>query len=103
MSILAVAEGLMEQSADEELCYTISVANWTSSTPSAATAVAYDETTGSTVTGTVFPDNEPTISTTTITLSPLKSLTKGHTYRIEVKFVVGSNTWECYFRVECTI
>jgi len=102
MSILVVAEGTQEQSADEELIYTIDVSNW-GSNPSTSSAVAIDETTGSTVTTTVFPTNTPTESSNTITLSPLKLLTKGHNYRIEVKFTIGSNIFECFFRVECTI
>lgn len=103
MSILAVAEGLLEQSADEKLCYRVDVANWTSSTPSSATPAAIDETTGSTVTTDVFESGDPSISTTFITLKKLQNLVKGHTYRIEILFVVGDNTWECFFRVECTI
>jgi len=103
MSILAVQEGTQEASADEELPYVINVANFTSSTPSAATAVAIDETTDETVTTTVFPTNSPSISTTYITLSPLKALTKGHIYRIEVLFTVGSAKYECYFKVKCTM
>ena len=103
MSILVVEQGTQEQSADEELPYVINVANFTSSTPSAATAVAIDETTDETVTTTVFPDNEPSIATTYITLSVLKDLTKGHIYRIEVLFTVSSTIFECYFKVKCTM
>lgn len=106
MSILVVEQGTQEQSADEELTYSIDVSNW-GSNPSAASAKAYDETTGLDVTEYVL---DPTtgaivdgISNSTITCPIVKSLVKGHTYRIEVKFTINPNEWECYFRVECTI
>ena len=102
MTKLAVAEGTLEQSADEELAYQITTTNWVSN-PTSPTVVAYDETLGETVTTTVFPTNSPTASGDVITLSLLKSLTKGHTYRIEVKFTVSSNVYECFFRVQCPI
>lgn len=102
MSILEIAEGLQEQSADEEQIYTITTTNVVSS-PTSSSAVAIDETTGEIVTTTVFPTNSPSEDGDVITLSPLKSLTKGHTYRIEVKWTVGSNIFERYFRVECPI
>lgn len=102
MSILEVSEGIQEQSADEIQIYTITTTNVVSS-PTSSSAVAIDETTGETVTTTVFPTNTPSESGDVITLSPLRALTKGHVYRIEVKWVVGSNTYERFFRVECTI
>lgn len=102
MSILEIAEGLQEQSADEIHAYTITTTNVVSS-PTSPTCVAIDETTGETVTGTVFPSNTATVSGDVITTDYLKLLTKGHTYRIEVKWVVGSATYERYFRVECPI
>lgn len=99
---LEIEQGLLQQSADEIINYTITTTNWISS-PTSSAAVAIDETTGETVTTTVFPTNSPSESGDIITLSPLKLLTKGHTYRIEVTFIVGTATYECYFRVECTI
>jgi len=102
MSVLVVAEGTQEQSADEELIYTIDTTEWTSNA-SSPTVVATDETTDETVTTTVFPTNTPSASEAEITLSPLKALTKGHLYRIEIKFTGGSNKWECYFKVKCTM
>ena len=35
-----------------------------------------------------------------ITLSPLKFLTAGHLYRVEVKYVIEANTLESYFYVQ---
>lgn len=102
MSKLEVEQGLLQQSADEILVYTITTTN-TVSDPTSPACVAIDETTGETVTSTVFPSNTATASGDVITTDYLKLLTKGHIYRIEVKFVVGSATYECYFRVECPL
>lgn len=102
MSKLEVAEGLQEQSADEILPWAITTTN-TVSSPTSPTCVVIDETTGETVTSTVFPSNSPGTSGDVITTDYLKLLTKGHIYRIEVKYVVGSSTYECYFRVECPL
>ena len=101
MPILEVAEGTQTQSPDERLAYQITTTNWVSS-PTTTTVVAYDETLGgSDVTTTVFPTNSPSEAGDVISLSLLRDMTKGHTYRIEVKFVVGSNIWEFFFRVQC--
>jgi len=104
MSILVVAEGTQEQSADEELTYTIDTSTW-GSNPSSATAVATDETTDETVTASVFDPSTgaATTATNTITCPVLKDLDKGHLYRIRVKFTIGSNIFECYFKVKCTM
>lgn len=104
MSILEVAEGKQEQSADEIQSYTITTTNVVSN-PTTVTCVAIDETTGETVTSSVFDPTSGagTNSGDVITCPKLQTLVKGHTYRIEVKWVVGSNTFERYFRVECPI
>jgi hypothetical protein len=101
-SILAVVEGTQEQSTDEQIPWSIDTTQW-GDDPTSPTAVAVDEYTDETVTSTVFPTNSPSVSDNVITLSPLKSLTKGHTYRIEVKFTISTTVWECYFKVKCTI
>lgn len=104
MNELEVSQGLQQQATGEELPYQINVANWTSSTPSAATVVAVDETTGETVTDTLFPTNTPSISTTYITLDNMEGLVKGHTYRIEVSFTVDTTTiHKFFFRRECPL
>ena len=100
MPVLEVKEGIQYQGIDEQLAYQITTTGWASS-PTSPSVVAYDETAGnSNVTSTVFPTNSPTASGDVISLSLLKSLIRGHIYRIEVKFTVGSNIYECYFRVE---
>ena len=99
---LQVYEGIQEQSADEELIYTITTTNWVS-TPTSPSVKVFLEPSLSDVTSTVMPTNSPSVSGDVITLSPLKLLTKGHNYRVEVKFTAGGNVWECYFRVKCVI
>ena len=97
---LEVAEGLQYQSSDERLPYQITTTNRVSN-PTSPSVVAYDENGGADVTSTVYPTNSPSESGDVITLSLLRDLSVGHTYRIEVKFSVGSNVYECFFRVKC--
>ena len=98
--ILEVAEGIQIQGPDESLAYSITTTSWASS-PTNPAVVVYDE--GATdVTSTVMPTNSPSVSGDVISLSLLKSLTSGKEYRVEVKFTVGSNVWECFFLVRCT-
>ena len=100
-SVLEVKEGTQYQSADETLVYTITTTNW-ESTPTTTTAVVYDESNKDTnVSTTVMPSGSHSEAADVITLKPLTALTVDHTYRVEVKFVIGSNTWECKFRVRC--
>lgn len=98
--VLEVAEGLRYQTTDERIAYQITTTNWVSS-PTSTAVVAYDENDGSNVTSTVFPANSPSESGDVISLSLLRELSLNHTYRIEVKFTVSSNIYECYFRVKC--
>ncbi len=103
VSGLEAKESPLEQTSDEIIAYSVDATGWTS-TPASPSVAAFDEDDGSTVTSTVFPTNSPSVSGATITLSPLRSLTAGRTYRIEVKFTDGgANTFEMYFRVICTI
>lgn len=100
MSILEVIQGLQEQGEDEKLSHKITTTNWASN-PTSTAVVAYDETANNDdVTSAVYPTNSPSESGDIITLSLLRNLTVGHTYRIEVKFTVGSNIYECYFKVK---
>lgn len=100
-SILEVVEGMRYQTSSEEIIYSITTTNWGSS-PSSVAVVVYDETTGADVTSVVMPTNTPSVTDDTITLSPLKLLTRGRVYRVEVKFSSGS-IWECFFRVTCVV
>ena len=101
-NILEVMEGIQYQTSDEQIAYSITTTNW-ASTPAAPSAAAYDEYDNSVVTSTVFPVNNPSAVGDVITLSLLRALTQKHTYRIEVRFTSGGNTYECYFRVNCPI
>ena len=103
--ILEVAEGLRYQTSDEELIYKITTTNWGSS-PSVTAATAakvYQLPMLTDVTTTMLPTNSTTASGDVITLSPLKALVAGNTYRVDVKFTSGSNVFECYFLVKCEI
>ena len=100
--ILEIAEGTQFQTSDERQAYTITTTNWVS-TPTSPSVTAYDEgANDKDVTSTVYPTNSPSVSSDVISLSLLRALTRGHTYRIEVQFTVGSSIYECFFRVKCT-
>ncbi len=100
MDILEVAEGLRFQSSDETRIYTITTTNVVSS-PATPTAVVYDEADESNVTSVVMPSGSNTAAGDVITLKPITALTQNHTYRVEVKWVVGSQTYERYLRICC--
>ena len=94
-----VKEGLQYQGPDEELAYTITSTPW-ESTPTSPTAKAYDEdNSDADVTVTVL-SGSASASGDVITTPIVKSLTLGRTYRIEVKFTVGTNVWEPWFRIK---
>ena len=97
---LEVAEGTRYQSSDEVLVYQITTTNWAAS-PTVGTVVVYDESVDEVVTDTVMSTGAHSDSGDVITLKPLSALTVDHSYRVEVQFAVGSNTWECFFRVRC--
>ena len=98
--ILEVAEGMRYQSTTEQLIYKITTTNWGTSPSSPVVAVYIGATD---VTSTVMPTNTPTAAADVITLSPLKSLSNGYIYRVEVTFTSGSNVFECHFNVSCTL
>lgn len=94
-----VTQGRQNQGEAEQIIWTVDVTNWGSS-PSAPAAEALDITNNNqVVTSTVFPTNTPSALANVITLSALKNLIAGHLYRIEVSFVIGGNTEECFFEV----
>ena len=98
MSVLEIAEGKLYQGIDEEVPYNITTTPWLSS-PTGPTVVVYDEQDESDVTSSVGAITATT-SGDVITMSVLKSLTLGHSYRIEVKFTVGSGIYEFKMWVE---
>ncbi len=100
MSIHEITEGLQYQSADERIVYTVTTTNWVAS-PTTPTVAAFDETMANlSVAGTIIAGTA-SVSGDVITLPACISLTRGHLYRIEVKWVVGSSTYECFFKVNC--
>ncbi len=85
----------VRQGVDEEIVYQFDTTNWGTS-PTSISAVAKDDSDKSDQTGTVFPTNSPSASNDVISLSPLKALTSGIYYRIEVKFTAGGNIFELW-------
>ena len=100
-NIHEVAEGVQYQKEGEQIAHSVTTTNWVSP-PANPDVTAYDETAGNTdVTATVYPANAPGVGGDIITLSLLRNLTKNHTYRVEIEFTSGGNTYVCYFRVIC--
>lgn len=100
-----VREGVLldAQGEDEEIVYTLDVSANGSSPTSVAVKVYGESGVGSgatldDVTSTVMPGS-PSVGGSVITLPPLKSLTAGVIYRIEVKYMLGGNILEDYFRI----
>jgi len=89
------------QTPNERLIYTLTTTNW-GATPSNVSIKAYDTSQeDKDVTNTVFPDNEPSVDTNTISLSLLRALTANHVYRIEYQFDVTGSTLEARKEVRC--
>jgi hypothetical protein len=99
MQSRAVKEGRQPQGEDEIVPYTLTTTPW-GSAPASVSVKAKDLADDSDVTATVFPVNSPVVSGDVITLSPLKLLTRGHLYRVEVKFVIGTATYEAFFEIQ---
>ncbi len=99
MDVLEVAEGLRYQTSDERRAYSITTTNVVSA-PTTPTVVVYDEATETNVTASV---GTPTASAAgdVITLTVITSLVPKHTYRVEVKWIVGAEYFERYFRIYC--
>ena len=98
MASREVVEGPQVQGVDEAVAYSIDTANWGGS-PSSVSAVVKQVSDGTDVTSTVMAPNSPSVATDTITLSPLDTLTEGERYKVEVKFDISTDTFECYFFV----
>ena len=99
MALNEVAEGIKYQGVDESISYRITTTNW-GSDPINPSAQVFDEKEQD-ATSRVMPTNSPSVAGDVITVSPLKNLSYGNTYRVEVKFEVGSSVFECFFRVTC--
>lgn len=109
MAKLEVIEGLLEQTSSERIGYTVDFTGYGAGTLDSATVVAYDEVDGSDVTSTggstgngVFPTATVGVDGAVATLSVLRDLVKGHTYRMEVLAIESTAYYETYFRVYCS-
>ena len=96
-----VAEGVQRQGEDESIRYGITTTAWGSS-PSSVIVVAKDITDPNNIS--VVTDNvlsgSASVSGDVITCPALANLTKGHKYKIEVRFTdSNNNVWEPYIEV----
>jgi hypothetical protein len=87
------------QGVDEVIVYTVNIANVGSNPTSVSVDVFLSSNLATSVKATVMPTGSPSVVGTVITLPPLKLLTVGNTYRIEVKYTVSGNIVENYFLV----
>lgn len=102
MSVLEVKQGVRIQKSDEIIIRTVDFdPATTESTVSAPAVKVIQESDGSDVTTTVMPTNSPSVATLLVTLSALKLLTAGESYRVEVLVTAGSNTLASIHRVRC--
>ena len=101
-SIREISQGTQYQGENETIVYTITTTNWAAS-PTTPSMVVKNNSTGADVTSTIAPSGSITASGDVITLKPLTAMTAGTTYRVEVQFTVGSNTFEVYFFVLCEV
>jgi hypothetical protein len=92
---------VIEQGEEESFAYGIETTNW-GSAPSGMIVKAYDISDGgyTDVSSTVL-SGSASIEGDIITLPVLSGLTAGKTYRIEIKFTAGGNTFEPFLIVEC--
>jgi len=95
---LQVVETDIRQGQDEEIPYALTTTPW-GSDPTDVIIKAYDAGASYTdVTSTVL-EGSSSVSGDVITTPVLKSLTIGKDYRIEIQFVTGAKTLECFFMV----
>jgi len=99
-NVMVVAEGTVYQRPNERIAYKLTTTNFESS-PATPVVTAFDQDIATDVTTTVFPSNSPSAVADVITLDLLRALTAGHSYKICVKFTVGTNIHEPYFIVKC--
>lgn len=94
-----VTEGRQVQGVEERISYVIPTTPWGSS-PTGVVVKGYDTTDMSDASSTIF-FGSASVSGDNITTPAVVSLTEGRTYRIEVKFVSGGDTFEFYFMIKC--
>jgi hypothetical protein len=93
-----ITEGIQFQGADEIVIYALTVSNWGTTLATADGVKVFDITDGARtdVTTTVMPVTTMTVSGNKITFSPLKLLTAGRTYRLEVLFTIDGQKLEAH-------
>lgn len=98
--IRQVQESKLYQGADEKLTYTLTTTPWGGS-PGSLVVKVYNITDGAStdVSSTVLVGSA-SASGDVITLPSLEALTAGLTYRVEIQWVSGGNTFEAYVIVE---
>lgn len=101
-----VIEGIQEQGADENIAWQMIVHADTGVPASVTSVTVYlqdpETKTYTDTTATNMPAGVASIVGQTITLPHLTALVIGGLYKIECRFVVGANTLEGYFWVNCT-
>ncbi len=101
MTIREVRQGLLTQGVNEQIAYTLTTTPWGSSPTSACVAV-YDVVPGDThldVSASCLL-GVPTVNGDIITLPVLRSLTRGHIYQLQIKFVVSNNILEAFAMIQ---
>lgn len=97
-----VVESPVQQGADEEIAYQLTVTPW-GSTPTSVTVDVFDITEGAytEVSSDVLTTEAASVSGDVITLPALSGLTAGNRYRVEVQFdTADGHTLEAYLVVE---
>lgn len=99
-NVREVTEGTQYQGEDERIAYTLDVSD-VGIDPTNVVVSVYqvDGLTFTDVESTVMPANSPTVDGNIITLSLLRNLTRGKTYRVEVRFTITGNIFEHYIPV----
>ena len=96
----AVQENPIVQGQDEKLTYTLTVTPW-GSDPSGVVVTAYDVTWGEYVdVSDKVLNGMPAAAGDVVTLPSVENLTAGHNYRIEILWLSGGNTFECFVDIK---
>jgi hypothetical protein len=92
-------ESGLGQGQDEELVYTLNVSPW-GSNPTDIQVKVYDITAGAYLDeSSAMLSGAASVTGDDITLPALSGVEANHNYRLEVKFTIGSNTFEAWCRI----
>lgn len=96
-----VIQGRQTQGVDEKIAYKITTTPWGTGPTNVTYAAKKMLPSGlAVVTSTVMPSGSVVVAGDLITLPLLQALDAGFSYRVEVKFDSGGNTFELYFIVD---